>query len=71
MKRIYSIEVDCANCANKMEAAISSLDGVESAAVNFMAAKLNVEFCDGANEADMLLAIKKVCKKIDSDFDIR
>ena len=37
MKKTYRIEVDCANCANKMEAAANTVPGIKKAAVNFMA----------------------------------
>ena len=44
MKKSYKIEVDCANCANKMEEAAKNTAGVKDAAVNFMMLKMNVEF---------------------------
>lgn len=49
MKKTYKIEVDCANCANKMEEAAKNTAGVKDAAVNFMALKMAVEFEDGAD----------------------
>ena len=39
MKKTYKIEVDCANCANKMEEAAKMTPGVKDAVVNFMALK--------------------------------
>ena len=57
MKKIYSIEVDCANCANLMEEAANKTEGVASAAVNFMTQKMTVEFAEGEDE-------KKVMKKV-------
>ena len=48
MKKSYKIEVDCANCANKMEEAAKNTSGVKDATVNFMTLKLIVEFEDGA-----------------------
>ena len=47
MKKSYKIEVDCANCANKMEEAAKNTAGVKDAAVNFMMLKMNVEFEEG------------------------
>ena len=47
MKKTYKIEVDCANCANKMEEAAKKTQGVKDAAVNFMALKMIVEFEEG------------------------
>ena len=49
MKKSYKIEVDCANCANKMEDAAKKTAGVKDATVNFMMLKMNVEFEDGAD----------------------
>ena len=48
MKKTYKIDVDCANCANKMEQAAKKTAGVKDATVNFMALKMKVEFEDGA-----------------------
>ena len=50
MKKTYKIEVDCANCANKMEQAAQKTDGVKDAVVNFMTQKMNVEFEEGARQ---------------------
>ena len=47
MKKTYKIDVDCANCANKMEEAAKNTAGVKDATVNFMALKMIVEFEDG------------------------
>ena len=47
MKKTYSIEVDCANCANLMEEATKKIAGVANATVNFMTQKMIVEFEDG------------------------
>ncbi len=70
MKKTYNIEVDCANCANKAEAAAAKVDGVKDATVNFMALKMKLEFEDGADEKTVLKQIRKACKKIDSDFEL-
>ena len=47
MKKTYKIDVDCANCANKMEDAANKTPGVKSAVVNFMTLKMHVEFEEG------------------------
>ena len=47
MKKSYKIDVDCANCANKMEEAAKNTAGVKDASVNFMTLKMNVEFEEG------------------------
>lgn len=70
MKKTYKIEVDCPNCANKMEAAAKKTDGVADAVVNFMALKLIVEFEDGADVKAVMENVRKSCKKIDDDFEI-
>ncbi len=46
MKKTYKIDVDCANCANKMEEAAKKTRGVADAAVNFMTLKMSVVFED-------------------------
>ena len=48
MKKTYKIDVDCANCANKMETAANKTAGVKNAVVNFMTLKMVVEFDEGA-----------------------
>ena len=70
MKKNYKIEVDCANCANKVEAAVAKIDGVLAASVNFMALKMKVELADGTDEAAIVKQIRKSGKKIDDDFEI-
>ena len=70
MKKTYKIEVDCANCANKMEETTKKTAGVKDAVVNFMAQKLIVEFEDGANEAEVMKAVVENCKKVDDDLEI-
>ena len=54
MKKSYKIDVDCANCAAKMEEAAKKVEGVKNAAVNFMLLKMNVEFDDGAEPAAVM-----------------
>lgn len=70
MKKTYEIEVDCANCANKMEEAAAKTEGVKSVSVNFMALKMNVEFEDGADEKTTMKAVLKNCKKVEDDCEI-
>ena len=68
MKKTFSIEVDCANCANLMAAA--KTEGVLSANINFMMQKLTVEFADDADVKAIMKQVLKNCKKIESDCDI-
>lgn len=70
MKKIYKIEVDCANCANKMELAAKKTDGVLDATVNFMALKMTVEFNEGADEKEVMKRVLKACRKVESDCEI-
>ena len=49
MKKTYKIEVDCANCANKMEEATKKTPGIQNAVVNLMTQKMTVEFAEGAD----------------------
>lgn len=70
MKKTYKIEVDCANCANKMEIAANKTRGVAAATVNYMTQKMTVEFAEGADIAATMSAVTKACKKIEPDFSI-
>ena len=70
MKKTYRIEVDCANCANKMECAAAKVSGVEEVTVNFMAQKMNVTFAEGADPAAVMKDVLKACKKVESDCEI-
>ena len=70
MKKTYKIEVDCANCANKMEAAAQKTDGVKNAVVNFMTLKMNVEFEEGQDPKSVMEEVRKNCKKVESDCEI-
>lgn len=67
MKKAYHIEVDCANCANKMEEAIRTLPYVKEASIHFMTLRLMVEW-EGAEESVLRKEITALCKKIDRDF---
>lgn len=69
MKKKFSIEVDCANCAAKMEAAAQKVDGVRSVSVSFMTQKLAVDIDDDRFD-EVLAEVVKVCKRVDSDFEI-
>ena len=70
MKKTYKIEVDCANCANKMEEATKNTKGVKNATVNFMTLKMNVEFEEGVNEKEVMKEVFKNCKKVEDDCEI-
>ena len=70
MKKSYKIEVDCANCANKMEDAAKNTAGVKNATVNFMTLKMNVEFEEGQEPKAVMQEVLKNCKKVESDCEI-
>ena len=70
MKKTYMIDVDCANCANKMEQAVRETAGVKDAAVNFMALKMTVEFEDGADVKSVMQEVLKNCKRVEDDCEI-
>lgn len=70
MKKTYKIDVDCANCANKMEIAAQNTEGVKDATVNFMALKMIVEFEDGSDEKKVMKQVLKNCRKVEDDCEI-
>ena len=70
MKKTYKIDVDCANCANKMEEAANKTAVVTIAVVNFMTLKMNVEFEDGAAPKEVMQEVLKNCKKVEDDCEI-
>lgn len=70
MKKTYKlIDLDCANCAAKMENAIKKIEGVEDAKVSFMTQRLTVNAPEEKLEAIMQEAVK-ICKKIEPDCQI-
>lgn len=70
MKKTYKIDVDCANCANKMEEAANKTEGVKKAVVNFMTLKMNVEFEDGVEPKAVMEDVLKNCKVVEDDCEI-
>ena len=70
MKKTYKIEVDCANCANKMEEASNKTNGVKNAVVNFMTQKMIVEFEEGYEAKKVMEEVYNACKKVESDCEI-
>ena len=69
-KKTYKIDVDCANCANKMEEAAKNTAGVKNATVNFMTLKMIVEFEDGQEPKAVMQEVLKNCKKVEDDCEI-
>ena len=70
MKKTYKIDVDCANCANKIEEAARNTAGVKDATVNFMMLKMIVEFEDGQDSKAVMKDVLKNCKKVEDDCEI-
>ena len=70
MKKTYKIDVDCANCANKMEEAAKKTEGVKNATVNFMMLKMIVEFEEGQDPQTVMKEVLKNCKKVEDDCEI-
>lgn len=70
MRKTYKIEVDCANCANKMELAANKTEGVKNATVNFMAQKMIIEFEDGKDPKDIMPVVLKKCQIVAMDSEI-
>lgn len=70
MKKVFKLEdLDCANCAAKMERAICKIDGVSSANVSFMSQRLTIEAEDAKFE-DIMKTVVKTCKKVEPDCRI-
>ena len=63
----YSIQVDCANCAAKMESAAKKVPGIADVAVSFMAQKMQVAFADGADPRETMEAVLTACRKVERD----
>lgn len=70
MKKTYKIEVDCANCALKMEEAAKKVDGIQDVTVSFMTQKMKVDFAEGADDKAVMAAVVKACKKVEDDCEI-
>ena len=70
MKKTYKIEVDCANCANKMEEAACKTTGVAKATVNFMTLKMIVEFLDGHDPKTVMQQVRANCKRVEDDCEV-
>lgn len=70
MKKVFKMEdLDCANCAAKMEAAILKIDGVTAANVSFMSQKLTIE-ADDSRFDEIMKEVVRVCKKVEPDCRI-
>ncbi len=65
-KKFKMVNLDCANCAAKMENAINKIEGVESAVISFMAQKLTL-VADDERFDEIVAEAEAACRKVDSD----
>ena len=70
MKKTYKVDVDCANCANKMEEAVKNTEGVKDATLSFMTLKLKVEFEEGVDPGARRNIERENCKIVEDDCEI-
>ena len=69
-KKFKMVNLDCANCAAKMEEAIKKIDGVTDATMSFMAQKLTIE-ADEERFDEIMQEVIKVAKKVEPDCVIK
>ena len=71
MKKVIQMQdLDCANCAAKMEDGIRKIDGVISVSINFMSQKMILEVADGKFD-EVITKIKATIKKIEPDCKLK
>ncbi|HJG86146.1 cation transporter [Pseudoflavonifractor capillosus] len=68
-KRYKMIDLDCANCAAKMEDAIRKIDGVNDVSVSFLSQKLTID-ADESRLDDIMSQVVKTCKRVEPDCTI-
>ena len=72
MKKVFALEdLDCANCALKVENGIKKLDGVKDASVSFFTQKMTVEAEEGVDFDELMKRVKKLCRRIEPDMVIK
>ena len=70
MKKVFKMEdLDCANCAAKMERAVAKIDGVDSVSISFMAQRMAIE-ADEARFEEIMDRVVKACRKVEPDCRI-
>ena len=70
MKKTYDlIDLDCANCARKMEEAILKIDGVTAASVSFLTQKMTIE-ADDARFDEILREAVRRCRRVEPDCEV-
>lgn len=71
MKKTYQLrDLDCANCAAKMESGINKLPEVEAATVSFFTQKMTVTYAEGVDETEALAQIKKLIRRVEPDCEV-
>lgn len=71
MRKVFKVQdLDCANCAAKMEDRIKTIDGVESASMRFMTQKLMIEVTDPDRLDEIMDKVQEICKSIEPDMVI-
>ncbi len=67
MRKVYKLQdLDCANCAAKMEDAIRRIDGVQEASVSFMTQKLTIT-ADDARFDEIMKDVVRACRRVEPD----
>lgn len=69
-KTLRVSNLDCANCAAKLERALGKIDGVNSANVSFFTQKITLDIDEGRGD-DIMSAVRKTCKKVEPDMELR
>ncbi len=70
MKKVFKmVDLDCANCAAKMENEIRKIDGVTDVNISFLAQKMTLE-ADDARFDEIAKQAAKVCKRVDDDCEV-
>lgn len=71
MKKVFKlVDLDCANCAAKMENVIKEMDEVEDASVSFMTQKMTITAADDVDFDKLMKKVVKLCRKIEPDCEI-
>ena len=70
MKKVYKLEdLDCANCAAKMERAVAKIEGVSSIHISFITQKMIIEL-DETKADEIIREVIKTCKRVEPDCTI-
>ena len=70
MKKVYKLEdLDCANCAARMERAIAKIDGVDAVSVNFLTQRMALE-ADESRFEEIMERVVKACRRVEPDCRI-